>query len=43
MFSGFHVVDGPLDIDQPPAMVFASHTRSQHLPQVAQLEQPERA
>jgi hypothetical protein len=26
------VVDGPLGVDQPPAVVFPSQTRSQHLP-----------
>jgi hypothetical protein len=30
--SAFPVVDGPLGVDQPPAVVFASQTRSQHLP-----------
>jgi hypothetical protein len=28
--SAFPVVDGPLGVDQPPAVVFASHTVSQH-------------
>ena len=26
------MVDGPLGVDQPPAVVFASQTRSEHLP-----------
>jgi hypothetical protein len=42
--SAFPVVDGPLGVDQPPAVVCASQTRSHTYPQAApQPELPERA
>jgi hypothetical protein len=42
--SAFHVVDGPLGVDQPPAVVFAPRPGPNTYPQAApQPKQPERA